>query len=69
MGNQQSSNVPVYYNADPTNEATSHALSKYIDLATSELGSKVLSTSDEFFAPATNLLKSGPAVKDSERMT
>ncbi|KAJ1974130.1 Allantoicase [Dimargaris verticillata] len=69
MGNQQSSNLPVYYNADPTNEATFHALSKYIDLASSQLGSKIVATSDEFFAPAKNLLKPTAPIKDSERTT
>ncbi|KAJ1971650.1 Allantoicase [Dimargaris xerosporica] len=69
MGNQQSSNLPVYYNADPTNEATFHALSKYIDLASSQLGSKIVATSDEFFAPAKNLLKPTAPIKDTERTT
>ncbi|KAJ1654620.1 Allantoicase [Dispira simplex] len=69
MGNQHSSELPPYYNADPTNEATHHTLSRYTDLASDTLGSKVVAVSDEFFVSAANLIKSHAPVQDKVRMT
>ncbi|KAJ2677239.1 Allantoicase [Coemansia sp. RSA 1085] len=56
MGNVQSS-LPTYYNADPTNEAYTHSLSNYVDLASSAIGAKVVKASNEKFGLAANLIK------------
>ncbi|RKP39518.1 allantoicase-like protein, partial [Dimargaris cristalligena] len=39
------------------------------DLASNQLGSEIVSVSDEFFAAAQNLLKPGPSVQDKTRVT
>ncbi|KAJ1952822.1 Allantoicase, partial [Dipsacomyces acuminosporus] len=56
MGNAQS-NLPTYYNADPTNEAYAHSLSGYVDLASEAVGAKVIKASNERFGSASNLIK------------
>ncbi|KAJ2776681.1 Allantoicase [Coemansia javaensis] len=56
MGNVQSS-LPTYYNADPTNEAYTHSLSDYVDLASAAVGAKVIRSSNERFGAASNLIK------------
>ncbi|KAJ2471461.1 Allantoicase [Coemansia sp. RSA 2322] len=58
MGNSQSS-LPTYYNADPTNNARSHSLSGYVDLASAAMGASVERASDERFGAAANLIKAG----------
>lgn len=42
---------------------------RYCDLAAERLGGEVVTFNDEFFAPAENLLKSGPPVFDPDRYT
>ncbi|KAJ2562257.1 Allantoicase [Coemansia sp. RSA 1822] len=64
MGNVQSS-LPAYYNADPTNEAYTHSLSKYVDLASAAIGAKVIKASDERFGAATNLIKPSEPTDDA----
>ncbi|KAJ1851343.1 Allantoicase, partial [Coemansia sp. RSA 486] len=56
MGNAQS-NLPTYYNADPTNESYTHSLSGYVDLASEAIGAKVVKASNERFGAAANLIK------------
>ncbi|KAI7834130.1 galactose-binding domain-like protein [Kickxella alabastrina] len=56
MGNTQS-NLPTYYNADPTNDAYAHSLTGYVDLASEALGAKVVRASNERFGAASNLIK------------
>ncbi|KAI8320603.1 galactose-binding like protein [Martensiomyces pterosporus] len=56
MGNAHS-NLPTYYNADPTNEAYAHSLSGYVDLASEAVGAKVIRASNERFGAAGNLIK------------
>ncbi|KAJ1809001.1 Allantoicase [Coemansia sp. RSA 2599] len=56
MGNTQS-NLPTYYNADPTNESYTHSLSGYVDLASEAIGAKVVKASNERFGAAANLIK------------
>ncbi|KAJ2334943.1 Allantoicase [Coemansia sp. RSA 2681] len=65
MGNSQSS-LPTYYNADPSNDAHTHSLSGYIDLASSAMGASVVRASDEKFGAADNLIKaSAPGQSDA----
>ncbi|KAJ2876064.1 Allantoicase [Coemansia aciculifera] len=65
MGNSQSS-LPKYYNADPSNDAPSHSLSGYLDLASSAMGASVVRASDERFGAAENLIKAGaPSQSDA----
>ncbi|KAJ2498310.1 Allantoicase [Coemansia sp. RSA 1972] len=64
MGNVQSS-LPAYYNADPTNEAYTHSLSKYVDLASSAIGAKVVKASNERFGAASNLIKPSDPTSDA----
>ncbi|KAJ2456192.1 Allantoicase [Coemansia sp. RSA 2336] len=62
MGNVQSS-LPTYYNADPTNEAYTHSLSNYVDLASSAIGAKIVKASNERFGSAANLIRPEPPKK------
>ncbi|KAJ1938999.1 Allantoicase, partial [Linderina macrospora] len=68
MGNTHS-NLPVYYNADPTNTAHLHSLSKFVDLANQSIGGTVLKASNERFGSAKNLVKTRAAVSKAERKT
>ncbi|KAJ1646759.1 Allantoicase [Coemansia asiatica] len=61
MGNTQS-NLPTYYNADPTNGSYTHSLSHYVDLASAALGAKVVKASNERFGAASNLIKTSEPV-------
>ncbi|KAJ2345709.1 Allantoicase [Coemansia sp. RSA 2618] len=66
MGNVQSG-LPAYYNADPTNEAYTHSLSNYVDLASEAIGAKVVKASNERFGAASNLIKaSSPTDTDAD---
>ncbi|KAJ1832524.1 Allantoicase [Coemansia sp. RSA 2711] len=66
MGNVQSS-LPTYYNADPTNEAYTHSLSSYVDLASSAIGAKLIRASNERFGAAANLIKpDAPSSQDGK---
>ncbi|KAJ2244668.1 Allantoicase, partial [Coemansia sp. RSA 454] len=64
MGNVQSS-LPAYYNADPTNEAYTHSLSKYVDLASSAIGAKLIKASNERFGAAANLINPSEPTSDA----
>ena len=45
------------------------AFAGLVDLAAADLGGEAVEVSDEFFAPAHNLLQPGPAVWDADRYT
>ncbi|KAJ1946096.1 Allantoicase, partial [Linderina pennispora] len=66
MGNTQS-NLPVYYNADPTNTAYLHSLSKFVDLANESVGGVLVQASNERFGAAKNLVKTRAATSKAER--
>ncbi|KAJ1720286.1 Allantoicase [Coemansia erecta] len=67
MGNTQS-NLPTYYNADPTNESYEHSLSSYVDLASEAIGARVVRASNEHFGAAANLIKAeDPAASATKR--
>ncbi|CAG8433581.1 10901_t:CDS:10 [Diversispora eburnea] len=56
-----------FYKLDITNREELEK--KYVDLASSVLGSSVEECSDEFFAKAINLLKPGKPIRDAGRFT